>query len=122
MTAKTTDYADLWGRVMDKQERRRQAAARDKALEIVEAQRRRDYDAYISDRDTLVMMYGNRDTRVAEWPKVPAKLHDADNPRMPEPANADSKHSGFFEGVMVGICAVMFVAFMGVATGVLFMI
>lgn len=118
MTAKSNDYADLWGRVMDKQERRRQVAARDRALEIVEAQRARDYDAYISDRDTLVMMYGDRDTRVA---KSPVKLYDADHPRMPEPAKPSHKRSGFSEGLLVGICVVMFVAFMGVATGVLFM-
>ena len=117
MTAKSNDYADLWGRVMDKQERRRQVAARDKALEIVEA-KRRDYDAYISDRDTLVMMYGDRDTRVA---KSPVKLYDADRPRMPEPAKPSHKRSGFSEGLLVGICVVMFVALMGVATGVLFM-
>lgn len=127
MTAKNSDCADLWGRVMDKQERRRQAAVRDKALEIVEAQRRLDRAKYINDRDILVRLYGDRDTRIA---KCPVKLCDADRPMMPEPANAEPKaepkedptHSGFAEGVLVGICTVMFVALMGVMAGVLFMV
>lgn len=126
MTVKNPDYADLWGRVMDKQERRRKAAVRDKALEIVEAQRRKDYNAYISDVDTLVRLYGDRDTRIA---KCPVKLYDAARPMIPEPAKEEPKEpkeepkrSGFAEGVLVGICAVMFVALMGVMAGVLFMV
>lgn len=123
MTAKNSDCADLWGRVMDKQERRRQAAVRDKALEIVEAQRRLDRVKYINDRDILVRLYGDRDTRIA---KCPVKLCDADHPKTLEPAKAKPKakpkRNGFAEGVLVGICTVMFVALMGVMAGVLFMV
>ena len=83
MTAKNQEYADLWDRLMDNQQRRKAAAAPERAIEIIQAQRERDWCNAISDPDALLRMYGDRDTRICPSPAV--KLYDADHPAVPEP-------------------------------------
>ena len=83
MTAKNQEYADLWDRLMDNQQRRKAAAAPERAIEIIQAQRERDWRNAISDPDALLRMYGDRDTRISPSPAI--KLYDADHPVIPEP-------------------------------------
>ena len=74
MTAKNQEYADLWDRLMDNQQRRKAEAAPERAIEIIYAQRERDWRNAISDPDALLRMYGDRDTRISPSPAV--KLYD----------------------------------------------
>lgn len=107
MTAKNQEYADLWDRLMENQAQRKAAASPDRALEIVQAQRTRDYAQYINDRDTLLRLYGDRDTRIV---KSPVKLYDADHPRLPKPE--ERPKDGFMDGALFGAVFVAFVTVM----------
>lgn len=89
MTAKNQEYADLWDRLMDNQQRRKAAAAPERAVEIIQAQRERDFADRISDPEALLRMYGDRDTRICPSPAV--KLYDADHPVMPEPPESSER-------------------------------
>ena len=89
MTAKNQEYADLWDRLVDNQQRRKAAAAPERAIEIIQAQRERDFADRISDPEALVRMYGDRDTRICQSPAV--KLYDADNPVLPDPPDPSER-------------------------------
>lgn len=82
MNAKNQEYADLWDRLMENQQRRKAEAAPERAIEIIQAQRERDYVEHITDPEALLRMYGDRDTRACPSPAVKRN----DNPATPGPA------------------------------------